>query len=651
LSDDARAEESPLDGDQTLLRPRPTRTHEANATTEWVDQQPFDVAAGPLRIGYLLGHRYRLERELGAGGMGAVFLASDQEVPGEYFAVKVLKAEIREYPESLALLREEVRKTRSLQHPNIVGVYSLNSDHGEVYVLMEYLEGKTLATLLQEDFGRGMPLDRAWPLIRDVCAALAYAHDHNVIHSDLKPANVFITTAGRAKLLDFGIARAARGRRSAVDPGALGALTPAYASIEMLQGLAPDERDDVYGLGCVIYEMLSGKHPFESRSSLDACEARMVPPPLDSLSRTQNTSLARALAFDRPARTASVEALLAGLKAPTRSRFGVIIGLGALAAVTVAAILAWMMWGRFERLAASSRPDNSLEHARALAERARALGVDHSDRALQEGSRLLSQVEKQVAAGGASEGTPALTEAVTELSVATSSGRRFARLGSGADEVELAMNLCSRKGSPCTAAQFANETPHVAALSPFYLDPIGVTNRDFRAFVTATHHSWNAPPDSAATRGLDAPNYPVRGIDYESAQAYCRWRGKRLPTEDEWEFVARGVEHRLFPWGNDPNGGGADQSGSARRLLPVDQQAATGRFGTRGLGGALWEWVTPKDGTVPVLRGPSWLETDPVRERLAARRLEDPAQGLVDVGFRCAQPVDTWPDAPGFSAK
>ncbi len=682
MSEDKRVATDPPDADQTLLRPRPgsaatvdvipaapaaadaaptgapvnapadapsdeTRINEARARTVWVDPQPFDVASGPLQIGYLLGHRYRLERELGAGGMGAVFLAADQEVPGEYFAVKVLKAEIREYPESLALLREEVRKTRSLQHPNIVGVYSLNSDRGEVYMLMEYLEGKTLATLLQEDFGRGMPLDRAWPLIRDVCAALAYAHDHNVIHSDLKPANVFVTTAGRAKLLDFGIARAARGRRSAVDPGALGALTPAYASVEMLQGLAPDERDDVYGLGCVIYEMLSGKHPFERRSPLEAREAHMVPAPLDSLSRAQNASLVQALCFDRAARTASVEAVLAGLESRTRSRFGLLIGLGTLSALT-AAFLGWMLWGR-PAPPATAVPDNSLAHARALAVRARALGVERSDRALQEGSRLLAQAEKQAAAGGGNEGTPVLTQAVTELSAATSSGRRFARLGSPPDEVDLAVNLCRKKGSPCTAAQFAGEVPHLAVLPPFYLDPTGVSNRDFGAFAAATHDSRPAPPESGATPDLNAPNYPVRGVDYESAQAYCRWRGKRLPTEDEWEFVARGVDRRLFAWGNDPNGGGTDESGNARRLLPLDQQPATGRFGNRGLGGALWEWVTPNDGTVPVLRGPSWLETDPVRERLATRRLEDPARSYPDVGFRCAQPVDTWPDAPGFS--
>ncbi len=650
-----------------------TRIDTARAATEWADPQSADAAAGPIGIGHLLGHRYRIERELGSGGMGTVYLASDQEVQGESFAVKVLKPEIREYPESLALLREEVRKTRSLQHPNIVGVYSLNSDHGDVYMLMEYLEGKTLATLLEEDFGRGMPMNRAWPLIQDFCAALAYAHDHNVIHSDLKPANVFITTSGRAKLLDFGIARAARGRRTSVDPAAFGALTPAYASCEMLQGMEPDERDDVYALGCVIYEMLSGKHPFGGRSSLEARDAGMAAAPLASLSRAQNAALAHALAFDRSERTASIEAVLTGLGGNQATRKRAMIWIGGASAGLVIALIAWMLWSRQPTAASSSRPqDASLMHARSLAARARALGVDRSDPEFEEGTRSLAEAEKQVAAGGAAVGTPALVQAVTELAVANHGGKRYARLGTSPDELNLALNLCQKKAPACTAAEFAAEIPHMAVFAPFYLDPAGVSNRDFAEFVAAKNYqtgaerdnglyvregsaavfhpaeNWKTLRDATATAGADAAAYPVRGIDYETANAYCRWRGKRLPTEDEWEFVARGVDHKVFPWGNDPNAGGAAQAG--RRLLPVDQQQATGRFGNRGLGGALWEWVTAVDGPVPLLRGPSWQETDPVRERLAARRFEDPTHAYADAGFRCARPIEMWPDAPGFSA-
>src|SRR5215469_8723754 len=162
---------------------------------------PANVPPGTVRLaaGQLLGGRYRIERELGEGGMGVVYLAADEQVPGEKFAIKLLKEELR--PEALTLLREEVRKTRKVSHQNIVDVHSVNVDGQKLYVLMEYLEGKSLDVLLDEEFGRGMPFSHAWPIIEDVGAALGIAHDHNVIHSDIKPANVFLTTSGKTKLL------------------------------------------------------------------------------------------------------------------------------------------------------------------------------------------------------------------------------------------------------------------------------------------------------------------------------------------------------------------------------------------------------------------------------------------------------------------
>src|ERR1700738_2221791 len=184
--------------------------------------------------------------------MGVVYLVTDEQVAGDIFAVKVLKEAL--VPEALSLLREEVRKTRKLSHPNIVDVHSVNVDGTRLYVLMEYLEGKPLNALLDEEFGRGMPFSHARPIIEDACAALGYAHDHSVIHSDLKPANIFVTSSGRTKLLDFGIARISRGPLKQQRRALLG-LTPAYASCEMLAGEEADRRDDIYSLACVIYEM------------------------------------------------------------------------------------------------------------------------------------------------------------------------------------------------------------------------------------------------------------------------------------------------------------------------------------------------------------------------------------------------------------
>jgi eukaryotic-like serine/threonine-protein kinase len=277
-----------------------------------------DPASGAARpqTGQLLGGRYRIERELGEGGMGVVYLARDEQVAGEHFAIKVLKEGQR--PEALALLREEVRKTRKLSHPNIVDVHSVNVDGNRLYVLMEYLEGKSLRALLDEEFGRGMSLSHALPIIEDVAAALGNAHDHNVIHSDLKPANVFVTTAGRAKLLDFGIARISRGPLLKAPLGPR-ALTPGYASCEMLEGKEADRRDDIYSFACVIYEMLCGERPFGELTALKAREAGAQVAPLAGLSPRQNAALARALAFERAARTESVEKLVAGITADARA--------------------------------------------------------------------------------------------------------------------------------------------------------------------------------------------------------------------------------------------------------------------------------------------------------------------------------------------
>jgi serine/threonine protein kinase/thioredoxin-like negative regulator of GroEL len=285
-----------------------------------------------LTIGQKISGRYRVERELGEGGMGVVYLVADEQVSGETFAIKVLKEAVD--AGALNLLREEVRKARKLSHPNIVDVHSVNVDADRPYVLMEYLEGKPLSALLDEEFGRGMPLSRAWPIIEDVAAALGNAHDHNVIHSDLKPANIFVTTSGRTKLLDFGIANVSRGPLLRKRSGPR-VLTPEYASGEMLEGKEADRRDDIYSFACVIYEMLRGERPFGQFNALEARAARVQVPPLQGLSRRQNAAIAQALAFGREARTGTVETLLTGLapERATRSRAAAFFVAGVIALV------------------------------------------------------------------------------------------------------------------------------------------------------------------------------------------------------------------------------------------------------------------------------------------------------------------------------
>jgi TonB family protein len=286
----------------------------ANSTASWPAgerERASTLVRGtpaPIGPGSVLGGRYRLIREIGRGGMGVVYLA-DGLVDLQPFAVKVLNPEFLQHPDAIRVLREEARKSLAMRHPNIVGVYPLEREGEQYYLPMEYLEGKTARELLDQDFARGVPVDQAWPIVKGAGAALAFAHDHGVIHSDLKPSNIFVTTGGRPRVLDFGIARALRDRRH-FDTNSLGAMTEVYASCEMLTNRPPDFRDDVYGFACVVYELLTGNHPFAGQTAAEARTRRMVVPPIRALTPAQNALLRKGLAFNREDRVATIEEFL-----------------------------------------------------------------------------------------------------------------------------------------------------------------------------------------------------------------------------------------------------------------------------------------------------------------------------------------------------
>lgn len=288
----------------------------------------------PLREGLILKGQYRLESELGAGGMGIVFKARDllmEEMKDRepYVAIKILRPEYRDNQQVLMALQREFRKAQKLSHPNIVGMmnFTRDDDLGIVFITMQYLEGKTLADLLVTTYPEGMPLKGALPIIQGMSHALSYAHKNHIIHLDFKPANVFISNHGEVKILDFGIASiattaTAEQQLTVFNPQDLSALTPAYASLEMLDRLEgdsstrlpPDPRDDVYGLACVIYELLTGRHPFARASAKDAFKSGLTPKEPSALTGRQWKSLRKGLAFSREDRIQQVDELLKGLE-------------------------------------------------------------------------------------------------------------------------------------------------------------------------------------------------------------------------------------------------------------------------------------------------------------------------------------------------
>ena len=270
--------------------------------------------------GDTLNNRFVLEECLGVGGMGTVYKALDlRKLEASdrkpYLAIKVLNVQFRGNPKSLIALQREARKAQVLAHRNIVTVYDFDRDGAIVYLTMEYLSGKPLSQILRSEDFKGMPVRAAQPIVRGMCGALAYAHERGFVHCDFKPANVFLTDSGEVKVIDFGIARVFQRPEeetdaTVFDPGSLGALTPAYASPEMLEHREPDPRDDIYALGCITYELLTGRHPFDRQSATQARAADRKPERPENLGTRQWRALRSALSFDRNTRMPSVARFL-----------------------------------------------------------------------------------------------------------------------------------------------------------------------------------------------------------------------------------------------------------------------------------------------------------------------------------------------------
>ena len=279
------------------------------------------TAKNTLFVGAILRDRYVLEQLLGEGGMGRVFLATDREVdgPDRFVAIKVLGDVFREHPQSLSVLRREATNTRRLTHPNIVRVHTFDRDGAHVFIVMEYIRGESLDHFIRRH-KEGLSFREAWPMIRDCARALSYMHTKDVVHSDFKPGNVFVTEDGEIKVLDLGLARTidetvAMDGRTRFDAEAATAqplgLTPDYASCEMWEpGTKPDARDDVYAFGCVVYQLLTGRHPYDNTPAPKARAQQLVPARPKRLRRRQWQALQQALSFERANRLRTVDLFL-----------------------------------------------------------------------------------------------------------------------------------------------------------------------------------------------------------------------------------------------------------------------------------------------------------------------------------------------------
>jgi hypothetical protein len=269
---------------------------------------------GQFLPGSLFGKRYRIVGLLGRGGMGEVYGADDLEL-GQTVALKLLPARLTKDEAALLALRNEVRITRKISHPNVCRVYDLGEVDGQYFVSMEYVDGEDLGGLLRR-IGR-LPREKAVDIIGQLAAGLSAAHESGVLHRDLKPANVMLDGRGRVHIMDFGLAGFAAEVHDAEDV----AGTLAYMAPEQLAGKEASTRSDVYSLGLVMYEVLTGKRPYDS-GTVDELRDRQAsaPPSSPSLLVTDcdpvvERVVMRCLEYDperRPASALDVAAALPG---------------------------------------------------------------------------------------------------------------------------------------------------------------------------------------------------------------------------------------------------------------------------------------------------------------------------------------------------
>src|SRR5438445_6238107 len=205
----------------------------------------------------VLSGRYELGNVLGRGGMAEVYVGTDR-VLGRRIAVKILADRFAKDSSFVARFRREAQSAAALNHPNVVSVFDTGSDDGTHFIVMEYVQGKTLSQVLRD--GSALMPERAVEITEGVAEALAFAHQAGIVHRDVKPGNIMLTPAGDVKVMDFGIARATTSESLTQTATVLGTAT--YFSPEQAQGESVDARSDIYSLGCVLYEMLTAHPPF-----------------------------------------------------------------------------------------------------------------------------------------------------------------------------------------------------------------------------------------------------------------------------------------------------------------------------------------------------------------------------------------------------
>jgi len=567
--------------------------------------------------------------------MSHVFLARHR-FHGGLFAIKVLAEHLAEDKSLVSRFEREARLTASLaNHPNIVAIFDIGEGSGLYYLVMQFVAGEDLASYLRRT-GR-LPLAEAANVIAQATEALSCAEAKRIVHRDLKPANMLLDEAGRVKLLDFGISRIADFSDGLTRAGeAVG--TPYYMSPEQIRGEACDIRSDLYSVGIVFFELLTGRRPFEQETATAIQMAHLTkePPSLlafDAQLPAGCDAIVQKLIAKRPEdRFQSTAELLQVLQSngansgPGTLRPSIDAGLReAIERAQAVPLDAATVSG------ATSIPAPA---ANATSATVTAVPANAAVNLTSVGSQAATQASPRAATPASSPAveTPAPAPPIRKPPAFSWLAITGAAMGLLAI---VAVVLWMRHPKPdatnnkppvptlpavisdahgrmllVPAGDFhfgsaADQSLRTVSLPAFYVDETEVSNEEYQRFCQATGHAPPQSPDFA-----NHPDYPVTNVSYDDAVAYAAWAGKRLPTEEEWEKVARGTDDRTFPWGDTPWNDPVPDT-----LQPVTSEPLRrSPYGAYNMAGNAWEWTatsyapTAEDtaGMKKLLRGQSF---------------------------------------------
>ncbi len=635
-------------------------------------------------IGQLISGRYKIEDAIGRGGMSDVYKAWDQQ-RAVHLAIKVLREDLAQDRIFLRRFQREAHTLEKLQHPNIVRFYGIGQDKQLVYLLMEYIQGETLQARIFENANFLCEHNLVGEVMQSVCSALYFAHQMGMVHCDIKPGNIMIDADGRVLLTDFGISRMTDTATATM----VGFGTPAYMAPELVRGKDPTPQSDLYSLGVVLYEMVTGgERPFTGEraqttgmtSEKVRWEQVHLAPPLprdykQDISPALEAVILQCLAKDPADRFTSALDLLNGYQLAIRNTQKdlqqveesepdsqqLTMDRNTNSPLQVEAL------SESSILNVSSDNDKSSKHYRSWCLWVGGLLLFFI--LLAAGSQLLSASRVGYPSTQSIQLTG--TEAANDwtqndnkqgMSNPTKRITNEPNLGIGSTMVNTtdgARMVFVPAGEFMMGSDKSNEKPeHLVYIDAFWIYQTQVTNTFYRKCIEA------GSCEGSLSRYVEN-DYPAVNINWFQANAYCEWAGGRLPTEAEWEKAARGDDGRIYPWGNEEPTcdlanylgcvGGRQKDGTMiDGTMPVGSYPeGASPYGALDMAGNVWEWVAdrydqdyysqspypnpkgPETGQYRVLRGGAWgfaIDFLPTTYRYRSNP-SSPDYG----GFRCVQ--------------